>query len=41
MIKRALELLFALLMLPVVLVGVVVVLVLTSAELLIDGRRSR
>lgn len=39
--KRALELLFALLMLPVVLVGVVVVLVLTSAELLIDGRRSR
>lgn len=39
--KRALELLFALLMLPVVLVGVVVVLLLTSAELLIDGRRSR
>lgn len=41
MIRRALELLFALLMLPVVLVGVVVVLLLTSAELLIDGRRSR
>lgn len=39
--KKALELLFALLMLPVVLVGVVVVLLLTSAELLIDGRRSR
>lgn len=41
MIRKALELLFAVLMLPVLVVGVVVVLVLTSAELLIDGWRSR
>lgn len=39
--RRALELVFALLMLPVLIVGLVVVLVLTSAELLIDGGRSR
>lgn len=39
--RRAVEFMFAVLMLPVLAVGVVVVLLLTSAELLIDGWRSK